>query len=455
MCGIFGVINNREAAELTYLGLYALQHRGQESCGIVSSDGKKFYQKVGMGLVSDVFQKPDLDQLKGNMAIGHTRYSTAGSTTLTNAQPITVKFKGGNLAIAHNGNLCNYEIMKNTLEKQGSIFQTTSDSEAILHLIAMSKKDSLEEKIVEALGQVTGAYSLLFMTEKKMIAARDPYGIRPLCIGKLRNSYIVSSETCAFDLIGANYIRDIKPGEIILFSDKTPKSFYLPKNPRRAFCIFEYVYFSRPDSKVFEKPVYTIRRQFGRQLAKEFCKKHPCSKIDYVIAVPDSANVAAVGFSEESGIPLEIGFIRNHYIGRTFIEPEQGIRDFGAKIKYNPVTEIIKGKEIVLVDDSIVRGTTSRKLMRMLKKAGAKKIHYVISSPPIRYSCYYGIDTPVRKKLIAAHKNIEEIRKYSEVDSLTYLTLEGMVASTGMDKENFCLACFTGDYMIDPGKKIE
>ncbi len=455
MCGIFGIFNNREASELTYLGLYALQHRGQESCGIVSTDGKNFYQKVGMGLVSDVFQKNELEQLKGSSAIGHTRYSTAGSTTLTNAQPITVKFMGGNLAIAHNGNLCNYEIIKKGLEKQGSIFQTTSDSEAILHLIAKSKKDTLEEKIMEALVQVQGAYSLLFMAEKKLIAVRDPHGIRPLCLGKLKNSYIVSSETCAFDLIGADYIRDIRPGEIFILSGKTQKSLYLPKSPQKAFCIFEYVYFSRPDSKVFEKPVYTIRRQFGRQLAKEFCKKHDCSKIDYVIAVPDSANVAAVGFSEESGIPYEIGFIRNHYIGRTFIEPEQGIRDFGAKIKYNPVKEIIKDKEIVLVDDSIVRGTTSRKLMRMLKKAGVKKIHYVISSPPIRYSCYYGIDTPERKYLIAAHKNIEQIRQFSEVDSLTYLTLNGMVESTDMQKEDFCLACFTGNYRIDPGKKIE
>ncbi|MDD5067909.1 MAG: amidophosphoribosyltransferase [bacterium] len=452
MCGIFGVFNNKEAAELTYLGLYALQHRGQESCGIVSTDKKKFYQSIGMGLISDVFQKDVLSGLKGNSAIGHSRYSTAGSTVLDNAQPISIKFIGNDLAIAHNGNLCNYRSLRLKLEKEGSIFQTTSDSEVILHLIARSRRNTLEERIKDALEKVKGAYSILFLTQDKMIAVRDPLGIRPLCLGKVKNSFIVSSETCAFDLLGARYIRDIEPGEMAVFSGKGLVSRKIFRSPRKACCIFEYVYFSRPDSKVFGRPVYTIRREFGRQLARELAGRMNLKNADIVIPVPDSANVAAVGFSEQSGIPYEIGFIRNHYIGRTFIEPEQRIRDFGVKIKYNPVNEALKGKEIILVDDSIVRGTTSRKLIRMLRKAGVKKIHHVISSPPIRYSCFYGIDTPVRDKLIASHKNIEQIRKFIEVDSLYYLSLDGMVRSTGMKKNDFCLACFNGDYVIRPEK---
>ncbi|OGS45479.1 MAG: amidophosphoribosyltransferase [Elusimicrobia bacterium RIFOXYD2_FULL_34_15] len=448
MCGIFGVYNNTESAKLTYLGLYAVQHRGQESGGIISSDGKKFHSKLGMGQISEIFAKDDLNGLKGSNAIGHVRYSTAGSTSLLNAQPLAIKFIKGNLAIAHNGNLCNAGSLKEKLEEEGSIFQTSSDSEVILHLIAKSKKKNIEEKIADALSNVTGAYSLLFLLDNKIIAARDPYGFRPLCIGKLKNSFVISSETCALDIIGAQYVRDVEPGEIISFYNKKMHSIKFSQNKKRAFCIFEYIYFARPDSKVFGKSVYSIRKNLGKQLAKE-----SPADADYVISVPDSANVAAVGLAEQSKIPYQIGFIRNHYIGRTFIEPKQEIRDFGAKIKYNPVPETLKGKKIILVDDSIVRGTTSRKLIRMLKHAGVKKIHHRISSPPIKCPCFYGIDTPQKTELIAANKSVEEIRKYIGVDTLSYLSIDGLVKATGMKKEDFCLACFNNDYPVEPPKK--
>lgn len=445
MCGIFGVYNNKESAKLTYLGLYALQHRGQESAGIVSSDGKKFFSKIGNGLVSDVFLKKDFSQLKGFNAIGHVRYSTFGSSSLANAQPFAINYADGNLAIAHNGNLCNASVLRNELEKGGSIFQTSTDSEVILHFIAKSKKKTIEEKIINALSHVKGAYSLLFLSGKKLIAVRDPYGFRPLCIGKLKDSYIISSESCAFDLVGAKYIRDVEPGEIVSISDDGLKSRRFSKNRKNTFCIFEFVYFARPDSMVFGKSVYTIRKNLGKELAKE---SQP--NADNVISVPDSANVAAVGFSTESKIPYEIGFIRNHYIGRTFIEPKQEIRNFGAKIKYNPVRETLKEKKIVLVDDSVVRGTTSRKLIKMLRNAGVKKIHHRISSPPIKYSCFYGIDTPRVSELIASRKSVKEIKEFFGVDTLHYLSLDGLIKATGMKKNNFCLACFTGDYPIEP-----
>ena len=443
MCGIFGVYNNNEAANLTYLGLYALQHRGQESAGIISSDGKKFSSKIGCGLVADVFTKDELDKLKGSCAIGHVRYSTTGESSLLNAQPFAVNFSGGNLAIAHNGNICNAKLLRNRLEKEGSIFQTSSDSEVILHLIAKSKKKILEEKIIDALAYLKGAYSLVFLTDTKLIAVRDPFGFRPMCIGKLRNSYIVSSESCAFDIIGARYIRDVKPGEMIVICKNKLHSTMFSENKKNAFCIFEFIYFARPDSKIFETSVYNVRKNLGRYLAKE----KPTNS-DIVISVPDSANVAGVGFSEESKIPYEIGFIRNHYIGRTFIEPRQEIRDFGVKIKYNPITETLKGRDIVLVDDSIVRGTTSKKLIRMLKKAGVKKIHHRISAPPIKYPCFYGIDTPEKKELIASEKTPEEIRKYFDVDTLYYLSLDGLIKATNIPKEKFCLACFTRKYPV-------
>ncbi|MFH1541066.1 MAG: amidophosphoribosyltransferase [Elusimicrobiota bacterium] len=443
MCGIFGVTNNNEAAKLTYLGLYALQHRGQESAGIVSSNGPKFLRKVGCGLVSDVFTKNDLNYLKGSNAIGHVRYSTFGASSLINAQPFAINFDNNNLSIVHNGNLCNAKFLRNNLEKEGSIFQTSSDTEVILHLIAKSKKKCIEDKIIDAVSHIKGAYSLLLLVNKKLIAIRDPHGIRPLCIGKLGDSYVFSSETCAFDLIDAEYLRDVKPGEIVIVEDGKLRTVRFSENKKTAFCIFEFIYFARPDSKIFGNSVYKIRRAFGKELAKE--KK---IKADMVISVPDSANVQAIGYEEQSRLSYEIGFIRNHYIGRTFIQPEQSIRDFSAKIKYNPVSQVLKDKNIVVVDDSIVRGTTSRKLVRMLVKAGVKKIHYAISSPPIKYPCYYGIDTPSSKELIAAKKNINEIGEFIGADTLKYLSVEGLVESTGMKKEDFCLACFTGEYPV-------
>lgn len=459
MCGIFGVYNNNEAANLTYLGLYALQHRGQESAGIISSDSKKFFSKIGCGRVFDVFTKDKLNKLKGSCAIGHVRYSTTGESSLPNAQPFAINFSGGNLAIAHNGNICNAKLLRNQLEKEGSIFQTSSDSEVILHLIAKSKKKILEEKIIDALTYLKGAYSLVFLTDTKLIAVRDPFGFRPLCIGKHAKSYFLSSESCAFDLIGAEYVRDVKPGEMIVMcknklhpvrngvsrrdiSNRVHSTIF-SENKKNAFCIFEFIYFARPDSKIFETSVYNVRKNLGRYLAKE----KPTSS-DIVISVPDSANVAAVGFSEESKIPYEIGFIRNHYIGRTFIEPRQEIRDFGVKIKYNPINEALCRKNIVLVDDSIVRGTTSKKLIKMLRKTGVKKIHHRIGSPPIKCPCFYGIDTPKMSKLIAANKSVKEIKEFFGVDTLQYLSLEGLIKATGMKKENFCLACFTGVYPI-------
>ncbi|MEW6556436.1 MAG: amidophosphoribosyltransferase [Elusimicrobiota bacterium] len=443
MCGIFGVYNHSESAKLTYLGLYALQHRGQESAGIISSDGKRFFSKIATGLVADVFTKDELNKLKGSCAIGHVRYSTFGLSNLTNAQPFAINYSNGNLAIAHNGNLCNAKSLKEKLERDGSIFQTSSDSEVFLHLIARSKKIGLEQKIIDAISQIKGAYSLLFLLNKKLIAVRDPLGFRPLCIGKLKNSYIVSSESCAFDLIGAKYIRDVKPGEIVSISDGKIESVQFCKTRRNAFCIFEFIYFSRPDSKVFGKSVYNVRKNLGRQLSKE-----SKTDADIVISVPDSANAAAVGFSEQSKIQYEIGFIRNHYVGRTFIEPRQEIRNFGVKIKYNPVSETLYQKNIVLVDDSIVRGTTSKKLIKLLRKTGVKKIHHRISSPPIKYPCFYGIDTPKKSELIAAKKSVDEIKKFFDDDTLYYLSIDGLIKATGLKKDDFCLACFTGDYPI-------
>lgn len=447
MCGIFGVYNNVESAKLTYLGLYALQHRGQESAGIISTDGKKFFSKIGCGIVADIFTRDELNlHLKGYSAIGHVRYSTTGESSLPNAQPFAINFSGGNLAIAHNGNICNAKLLRERLEKDGSIFQTSSDSEVIFHLIAKSKKTSLERKIIDALTQLKGAYSLVFLATTKLIAVRDPFGFRPLSIGKLKNSYVVSSESCAFDLIGARFIRDVQPGEMVIISNNKLRSVKFSCSKKNAFCIFEFIYFARPDSKIFGTSVYRVRKNLGRQLAKE----KPTDS-DIVMSVPDSANIAGIGFAEESKIPYEIGFIRNHYVGRTFIEPKQEIRDFGAKVKYNPVDEALKNKNIVLVDDSIVRGTTSRKLIRMLKKAGVKRIEHRISSPPIRYPCFYGIDTPKKKELIASEKTVEEIRKYFKVDSLYYLSLDGLVKATEMPKDKFCLACFTGKYPVKIG----
>lgn len=445
MCGICGVFNHKEASRIVYLCLYSLQHRGQESCGIVASDGKNIKKHINMGLVSEVFNKEILNKLKGSLSIGHTRYSTSGGSILQNAQPIVVNTYLSPIAVAHNGNLTNAVFLRNQLEKEGSIFQTDSDSEIILHIIAkkICKENSIVSVLKSVFSEIKGAYSLVLSTKTQLIAVRDPWGVRPLVLGKLKNSFIVASETCAFDLVDAKYIRDIRPGEILIIDKDGLKSVNFSSQKQHAYCIFEFIYFARPDSKIFGRSVYTIRKELGKQLAKE----SPV-KADLVIAVPDSANVAAVGYSQQTKIPLGIGFIRSHYVGRTFIEPSQSIRDFGAKLKYNAISDSIKNKDIVLVDDSIVRGTTSKKLIRMLKKAGARRVHLRISSPPIISSCYYGIDTPTKEELIAANYSIGEIKKYLKVDSLSYLSIEGMLKATKMNPDDFCIACFNQNYKI-------
>lgn len=443
-CGIFGIYNHPEASNLTYLGLYALQHRGQESCGIVSSDGVSLHAHKNMGLVADVFGNQDIfKSLPGKAAIGHVRYSTTGSSVIKNVQPIMVDYSRGSIAVAHNGNLVNARMIKDELEAWGSIFQTTMDTEIIVHLLATSKTSSLVERIADAMNRIQGAYCLLFLTETRMVAARDPHGFRPLCLGKLGSSYVVASETCALDLIEAEYIRDVEPGEIIVIDKQGLKSFFPLKKITPTPCIFEYVYFARPDSYIFGKNVYMVRKELGRQLARE----HGI-EADIVIPVPDSGVPAAMGYAEESGIRFELGLIRNHYVGRTFIEPQQSIRHFGVKIKLNPVREVLKGKRVVVIDDSIVRGTTSRKIVKMVRNAGAASVHMLISSPPTSYPCYYGIDTPTRKELISSSHTLEEIRKYITADSLGYLSKQGLLNAVGCEQDSYCTACFTGAYPI-------
>jgi amidophosphoribosyltransferase len=443
VCGIFGIYNHLEASNLTYLGLYALQHRGQESAGIVSSDNRQLHHYRQMGLVSEVFTKDILKRLSGKSAIGHVRYSTAGSSELKNAQPFAVDYYKGSLAIGHNGNLTNAFLIKSELESRGSIFQSNMDTEVIVHLMARSKEKSFVERTVHALKQVEGAYSLLILTENEMIAARDPFGFRPLVLGQLKDAPVVASETCAFDLIGAKFVREIEPGEILLINGEGIKSFkpFPHKQPHQ--CIFEFIYFARPDSFLFNRNVYEVRKSFGVQLAKE----SPVD-VDMVVPIPDSGFPASLGYAAESKIPLEIGLIRNHYIGRTFIEPEQRIRHFGVKIKLNPVRELLKGKRIITVDDSIVRATTSRKINRMFRNAGVKDIHVRISSPPITHPCFFGIDTPKRSELIASSHEIKDIQKFINASSLHYLTLEGLKKCVREDAEQFCYACFTGDYPL-------
>jgi len=442
-CGVVGVQHHPEASRLAYLMLYALQHRGQESGGIVASDGSQLVRHVGMGLVADIFTPQTLAPLKGHLAIGHVRYSTAGDTSLRNAQPLLAHTSHGVLALAHNGNLTNALTIRKNLENSGSIFQTTSDTECILHLVARSKAKTLRDAILEALAQVEGSYSLVFCTKKELIAARDPYGVRPLILGKLGKAVMIASETCALDLVGAKFVREVKPGELVYVNGGGIKTTTFAVRPQTAFCSFENIYFARPDGVLFGKSVYQVRTELGRQLARE-----APAKADVVVAVPDSANVAAVGYAEESGIPYGLGLIRSHYIGRTFIEPSQTIRDFGARIKYNAVREALKGKSIVLVDDSIVRGTTSRKLVRMLRRVGVKAIHMRISSPPIIGSCYYGIDTPTKKELIASNNSVPEIREYLGVDSLAYLSVEGLLKCCGGSDRKFCVGCFTDQYPV-------
>jgi amidophosphoribosyltransferase len=448
-CAVMGVYGHPEAANLVYLGLYALQHRGQESSGIVSSDGKILISHRQMGLVADIYKEDVMRRLEGPSAIGHNRYSTTGQSHLRNAQPFVVEYSQGPIAISHNGNLVNAQVLREELENSGSIFQSTSDTEVIIHLIATSKEQSLMGRVVEALSRVRGAYSLLFLTPERMIAARDPSGFRPLVLGKLKASkagtgFVVASETCALDLIEADYLREVEPGEIITFGPRGMESLKpLPPAPH-AKCVFEYIYFSRPDSNLYGRNVYQVRKELGRQLARE-----SAVVADLVTPVPDSGVPAAIGFAEESGIPLEFGLIRNHYVGRTFIEPQQSIRHFGVKIKLNAQREVLNGKRVVVVDDSIVRGTTSRKIIRMLRDAGAREVHMRISSPPTISPCYYGIDTPTRAELIASTNSIEEIRKFIEADSLAYLSRDGMYAFLNNgEKKGFCDACFSGDYPV-------
>ena len=448
-CGVFGIFGHPDAANLTYLGLYALQHRGQESAGIVSSDGKRLYGEKAMGLVADIFTEERIKRLPGHMAIGHNRYSTTGDSVAINIQPILVNFALGGLAVAHNGNLVNAGILKDELEAYGSIFQSTMDSEVIIHLIAQSRMPTLHERIVDALSHVQGSYSLLIITEEELIAVRDPNGFRPLSLAELDNGYVVPSETCAFDLIEATHIRDIAPGEMVVINSQGIRSSFPFKPAEPSHCIFEFIYFARPDSMVFGQNVYTIRKNFGRQLARE-----SGIDADVVIPVPDSGVPAALGYSEESGIPFDTGLIRNHYVGRTFIEPRQNIRHFGVKIKLNPVRDALKGKRVVVVDDSIVRGTTSKKIIKMIRNAGAAEIHMRISSPPTSYPCFYGIDTPTRQELIASTHSIEEIRKYITADSIGYISMDG-IQKVVPHRMNYCAACFDGEYPVPfPGEKM-
>jgi amidophosphoribosyltransferase len=422
-CGVFGVFGHKDAAKLTYFGLYALQHRGQESAGIVSSTGKSIYEHKGMGLVPEVFNETNLNELHGHIAVGHVRYSTTGSSVAKNAQPFVASHGGKTLAIAHNGNLTNAQELRNDLEKKGSIFQTTMDSEIIVHLLARNIQKGLEEAMVQTVSQIQGSYSCVLMTKEKLIAFRDPNGFRPLCLGLLDEGYIVASETCALDL------KSIKP-----FPER-----------RKTFCIFEYIYFARPDSTIFGQNVYALRKRLGKKMAQEY----PIDA-DFAMPFPDSGNYAAIGFCQESGIPLEMGVIRNHYVGRTFIEPTQSMRDFEVKVKLNPVKEILNQKRVVIVEDSIVRATTSKMRIKTLREAGAWEIHMVVSCPPLRHPCYYGIDFSTRGELIASQNSVEEIKNFIGLDSLCYLSLPGMLEATGLDQDSFCLACFNGKYPIQP-----
>lgn len=463
MCGVFGIFGHPEAANMAYLGLHALQHRGQESCGIVSSDAERLYSHRAMGRVQPGFGSAELAGLKGDRAIGHVRYSTAGSSHLKNAQPIAVDWAQGSLAVAHNGNLTSFEVLREKLEARGSIFQTGSDTETIVHLIALSSKATLEERITEALAQVEGAYSLLFLDERRLIAVRDPLGIRPLCLGVLehagRTAHVLASEPTAFDLIGARLVRDVAPGEMLIIDAGGLRSVSPFKAVTRKMCLFEYVYFARPDAVLEGANVYEVRKALGRCLAEEQ-PLPPGSGDAVVIPVPDSGLPAAIGFADRAKLPFEMGLIRSHYVGRTFIEPQQSIRHFGVRLKLNPNRAAIAGKRVIVVDDSIVRGTTSRKIVRMIRDAGAREVHVRISSPPTRWPCFYGIDTPTRAELIASTHEIDEIGRYLTADSIGYLSLEGLVESVRSVEAasrpghapapySYCHACFTGSYPID------
>jgi amidophosphoribosyltransferase len=443
-CGVFGIFGHPEAANMTYLGLYALQHRGQESAGIAASDGEQVRISREMGYVADIFDGDALSHLKGPLAIGHVRYSTAGESKLMNAQPILIDCAHGQIAICHNGNLVNARELRDELVRQGSIFQSNSDTEVILHLYARSRARSVEDAVVESLTQVQGAFSLAMLTKDRLIAVRDPHGFRPLALGRLGDTYVIASETCAMDLIGATYERDVEPGEVLIISAEGVRSVKPFAPARLAHCVFEHVYFARPDSYVFGKSVNEVRTELGRILARE----QPVAA-DVVVPVPDSGVCAAMGFADESGVPLRMGLIRNHYVGRTFIQPQQSIRHFGVKVKLNPVRSILEGRRVILVDDSIVRGTTSRKIVRMVRAAGAKEVHVRISCPPTISPCFYGVDTPRKQELIAATHTLPEIRNFLECDSVGYLSLEGLMSAVGPQRNSYCSSCYTGVYPVD------
>jgi amidophosphoribosyltransferase len=445
-CGIFGIWNHPDAAHLTYLGLYALQHRGQESAGIVASDGENLRAQKGMGYVNDVFKETEMEHLPGKTSIGHVRYSTAGEVSIREAQPLLINYHRGQLAICHNGNLPFANNLREKLEGEGAIFSSTSDTEVVLHGIARSKAQNLYGAIVDTLSTIEGAYSMLFLTPENLIAIRDPRGFRPLSLGKLDDAYVIASETCAFDLIGAEHIRDIEPGEVVIISQDKLESFSPFPKKKPAMCIFEHVYFSRPDSIVFGRSVNKSRHKMGKRLALE----HPANA-DIVVPIPDSGTAAAIGFATQSGLSFRFGLVRNHYVGRTFIQPQQSIRNFGVKIKLNAVRDLIEGRRVVLIDDSIVRGTTSQKIVAMIRQAGAKEVHMRISCPPTVAPCYYGVDTPSKEELIAAHQSVEEICKFIGADSLGYLSIEGLLSACGEEAENpsFCTACYTNKYPIE------
>ncbi len=445
-CGVFGIFDHELAADLTYLGLYALQHRGEESCGIAISNGRRIRQVTGMGLVSDVFDLKKLKDLKGKRAIGHVRYSTTGSSILRNAQPFVISHNRFSVSIAHNGNLTNAVKLRRRMENDGAIFQTTMDSEVVLHLLVRSDKEKVEDRLIDALTQCDGAYSMLFLTEKKLIGVRDPYGFRPLCLGVKDGSYVLASETCALDLIDAEFLREVEPGEMVVVSEDGLGSIRpFPEKPASS-CIFEHIYFARPDSHIFGDSVYQVRKRLGMKLAQE----SPVDA-DIVMSIPDSGNYAALGYAEKSGIPFDFGIIRNHYIGRTFIQPSQEMRKHGVKIKLNPMKEVLKGKRVIVVEDSIVRGTTTGGRIKAIREAGVKEIHMRISCPPIRFPCFYGIDFPSRKELIANELSVEKIAEFIGVDTLKYLSLEGMLEAVG-GGSGFCHACFSGKYPTKVGK---
>lgn len=452
-CGVMAVYGHPRAAELTYLGLYALQHRGQESAGVVSSDGQKLYSHRGMGLLADVFRdQSKFKELEGGWAIGHVRYSTTGSSSLNNVQPLVVITKDGPLAVAHNGNITNERAVRRRLEGEGAIFQTTSDSELFVHLIARSKALTTAERLAEAAKELEGAFSIVIITKDEVIAARDPHGFRPLAMGRMGEGFVFASETCAFDIIGATYERDVNAGEIVTISARGRESLqYAEANLN--MCVFELIYFARPDSHIYGTSVDKVRRKLGKVLAEE----HP-AEADVVISVPDSSNTSAIGYSRQSGIKFEIGLIRNHYIGRTFINPSQFMRSYNSRIKYNPVRGVLEGRKVVLVDDSIVRGTTLKKLVGVIKAAGAVEVHVRIASPPVRWPCFYGMDYPTRRELIAAFATPEEIESYLGVNSLRYLSHEGMLSATRDAPTNYCSACFSGNYPValkDPAQLAE